>query len=264
MLGSVLAKSLRDQRTASIGWSFAISALIVAVIALWPAFSTTMADMARFMANLPEAVRALMGSGDISTARGFVSVQLFSYILPVLVAVLSIGKGAATVAGEEERGELELLLVRPLPRRRIAWQKALALLAIVALVAATGCVVAIIGVAAADMDVAAGEIARAMLGLGLFGWFFGCLAFGIGAATGRKVVAIAIAAAVAFVAYMAATFAPLIPALDWLADVSPWSWAFGEDPIADGIKVGGAAALLAGTAVFVALGIIGFERRDVR
>lgn len=264
MLGSVLAKSLRDQRTAMGGWSFAIAALVVAVIALWPAFASTMVELSRFMTTLPEPIRALMGSADISTARGFVSAQLFSYILPVLVAVLAIGKGAAIVAGEEERGQLELLLVRPLPRRSIAWQKALALLAVIALVPAVGCGVTIVGVLVADMDVAAGEIARAMLGLGLFGWFFGSLAFGIGAATGRKIVAIAIAAAVAFAAYMAATFAPLIPALDWLADVSPWSWAFGKDPIAVGIEAGGAFGLLAGTALFVALGILGFERRDVR
>ncbi|MCW5715296.1 MAG: ABC transporter permease subunit [Bauldia sp.] len=264
MLGSVLAKSLRDQRAATGGWSLAIAILIVAVIALWPAFASAMSELARFMTTLPEPIRALMGSGDISTARGFLSVELFAYILPVLVAVLSIGKGAATIAGEEERGQLELLLVRPLPRRSIAWQKALALLAVVTLVATAGCVVAIVGVLVADMDVAAGEIARAMLGLGLFGWFFGSLAFGIGAATGRKIVAIAIAAAVAFAAYMAATFAPLIPALHWLADVSPWSWAFGDDPIADGIKAGGALGLLAGTALFIGLGIVGFDRRDVR
>lgn len=264
MLGSIIAKSVRDQRTAMLGWSLAIAVLIGVVIALWPAFSSTMSELARFMTTLPEPVRALIGDGDVSTARGFMSVQLFSYILPVLVAVLAIGKGAGTIAGEEERGELELLLVRPLPRSRIAWQKALALLAVVALVPAVGCVIAIVGVGAAGMDVAAGEIARAMLGLGLFGWFFAGLAFGIGASTGRKIVAIAMATALAFAAYMAATFAPLIPGLDWLNDVSPWSWAFGDDPIADGIKVGGVVGLLAGTALFVALGILGFDRRDVR
>lgn len=264
MLGSVLAKSFRDQRLSIFGWSATIAVLILAIVLLWPAFEATMAELARFMTDMPAAFQAMMGGADIATARGFISVELFSYVLPVLVAILAIGKGAGMLAGEEERGDLELVLVRPVPRLKLALEKIVALTGTIAIVIAVALAAALAGIGAVDLDVSTAEMARAMLGLGLLGWFFGAIAFGVGAATGRKIIAIGAAAAVAGISYLAATFGPIISGLDWLADISPWYWAFGEDPIANGLGIGGAALLIGLSLAALAVGTYLFTRRDIR
>ena len=52
-----------------------------------------------------------------------------------LLAIVAIGYGASTIGGERERGLLELVLAYPVTRRRVAVEKAVGLLATVALLA---------------------------------------------------------------------------------------------------------------------------------
>ena len=44
-------------------------------------------------------------------------------MFPALFLVASVGNGAGSIAGEEERGTLDLLLSEPLSRTRIAVEK---------------------------------------------------------------------------------------------------------------------------------------------
>jgi ABC-2 type transport system permease protein len=68
----------------------------------------------------------------------------------LLLAILAIGFGAGTIAGEEERGTLELVVSHPVKRTRIVSEKALVFGAIAFLVgAATGHRALAIGLATA-------------------------------------------------------------------------------------------------------------------
>ena len=44
-------------------------------------------------------------------------------MVPLLLMIAAIGAGAGAIAGEEERGTLELLLANPLSRRRLVLEK---------------------------------------------------------------------------------------------------------------------------------------------
>lgn len=262
MLSSVLGKTLRDQRRALVGWSLAIAALIAYVVGFWPSLEGS--DLLTgFTEDLPEALQAFLGEADLGTARGYLSAQLFGTLLPTLVIVLAVGKGARIIAGEEEDGLLELLLVQPLPRWRIALEKAAGVLATVAVVVAGAYVVALVGVLVVGMEVTAAELAGGMAGLALLGWLLAAVAFAAGAGTGRRVLAIAGGAAVGVAAYIAATFAGLSAGLGWLESASPWTWAFGGDALAEGPSAAGVVALLAGTAALLAVGAWRFSRRDI-
>ena len=235
MLGSVFAKTLRDQRRSVIGWLLGIVLLIAYVVAFWPSMERSPA-LTQITEELPEALRAFIGGADLTTARGFFSTQLFAFMLPVLVGILAVGKGAATVAGEEERGDLELLLTQPVPRWRVALEKVAAVLATIAAVVAVSCAVLWTGIAVIGADVTAAEVARGMVGLGLLGWLL---------------------------AYLASTFARLADGLGWLAAASPWTWAFRGDALGEGPGVSGVAGLVVLTAALLAAGIWRFTERDV-
>ena len=48
-----------------------------------------------------------------------------------------------------------------------------------------------------------------------------------------------------------------------LQAISPWHWYLGGEPLTNGLQTGDALLLLAVTAVLVAAGTLGFNRRDV-
>ena len=51
--------------------------------------------------------------------------------------------------------------------------------------------------------------------------------------------------------------------LEWLYAISPFDWAFGEAPLANGMDWTGLALLWGGSAVLIAVATVGLARRDV-
>ena len=97
MFANVFLKSLRDQRRAVIGWSIGIVLLVLLESAMWPSIRN-MPDLNEFLANYPESMRKLFNLESFGTGSGFINVELFSTMLPVLFIVFGIGRGARAVA----------------------------------------------------------------------------------------------------------------------------------------------------------------------
>lgn len=65
----------------------------------------------------PEAF-ANFGGGDIFSLAGSIALALIHPIALILVSVFAVGFATSAVAGERQRGTLEILLSRPVSRRR--------------------------------------------------------------------------------------------------------------------------------------------------
>jgi ABC-2 type transport system permease protein len=168
------------------------------------------------------------------------------------------------VAGDEEAGTLDLLLAHPVSRQRLALQRFAALGAGLVIVTALLwlALVALIGPAGFD-GVGAGDLAAMSLHLVLFGLLFAALAYAVGAATGSRVLALAVSAGVAVLGYLANSVFPQVQGLEWVRNLSPFAWLLGGSPLVNGVQVGHAVTLALATAVLVAGGTWAFTRRDV-
>jgi ABC-type Na+ efflux pump permease subunit len=60
---------------------------------------------------------AKLGGGDIFTLPGSVALGLIHPIAIILTSVFSVGFSASAIAGERQRGTLEVALARPIARR---------------------------------------------------------------------------------------------------------------------------------------------------
>src|SRR5205085_6775789 len=129
--------SLSTQRRALIGWGIGLAAIALMYAAVYPSIKQSAADLDKYMQNLPDAVRSIIGTNYTSPA-GYLRAELFSLLGPVLLLVYGIGAGGKTIAGEEEARSLDLLITTPMPRGRVVADKAvtlaLSLLALSALV----------------------------------------------------------------------------------------------------------------------------------
>jgi nucleotide-binding universal stress UspA family protein len=81
--------------------------------------------LSEYARDLPESVRALFAGGelDVASPAGYLNSQIFALMAPLLLPIFAIGAGSAAVAGEEERGTLDLVLAHPIRRRNYVFQR---------------------------------------------------------------------------------------------------------------------------------------------
>jgi ABC-2 type transport system permease protein len=261
MLSTVYLKSLRDQRRALIGWSIGLVSLVLLESAMWPSIRD-MPDLTAFLNNYPEAMRKLFNLEDFSTGTGFFNVELFSMVLPLLFIIFAVGRGARLIAGEEEAGTLDVLLVTPASPARLVVSQAAAL---ASALAGLGAVLWIAGMAcsaAFGLDLGATELALASLTMVLLGVEFGWLALAFGAVTGRRSVALAVPAVGAVAAYVLYVAGELVDGVRPWQALSPFQQALADGPLGAGWR-SGYLWMPFMAVVAVALAIPLFDRRDI-
>lgn len=261
MLRSVYSKSLRDQRRGLLGWSIGVVLIVLLESAIWPTFSD-MSGMQDFLKNYPEAMRKLFNLDQFTTGTGFLNAELFTFMLPILFLVFAIGRGARGVAGEEERGTLEVLLLNGVSPIRLALEQAAVLItsAVILGLALFGSIVVCSAIFGLGIPIA--FAASGALSMTLLGTEFGLIAAAIGAATGKRVPAIAGASILAVAAYVLHVAAQLVTAITPWGPWSPFHQAIGSGPMGVGLPLaflwlalGGFVCLLAALPVF--------DRRDI-
>jgi ABC-2 type transport system permease protein len=260
---SLFAKTLYDARRALLGWAAGLLATVATVVAMYPTVRT--GSYRRSLQEAPEAlVRAFgMDRGtDVVSGGGYLGGYLFGFMLPVLLLVFAVGAGAGAVAGEEDRGTLDLLVANPVSRARVLVEKfaAFAVMAFLLGLVVLGGVLA--GAPLVDLRVGVAGLAAAIASQALLAVLFGGLAMAVGAATGSRGLAVGVGVAVAVAAYLVNALAPLADALEPLQRLSPIWWATGNDPLQHGLGVG----LLLLLAVLLAVLAVGgrlFARRDL-
>jgi ABC-2 type transport system permease protein len=261
MFRNVFLKSLYDQRRALIGWSVGMTLLVLIVAALWPSIRNV-PNIDQFLANYPEAMRKLFNLNDFTTGTGFMNAELFSTMLPVLFIIFGVGRGARAIAGEEEAGTLDVLLVTPISHVRLVLEQAAAL-AVALLGLGAVLFVAVLGSSAAfSMGINATDLAGATLAMALLGIEFGWLALAVGALTGRRAVSIGIASAAAVGAYVLYVAAQLVESIKPWQVVSPFHQALHGGPVGADLSVTYVWMALAAIA-FVAIALPIFDRRDI-
>jgi ABC-2 type transport system permease protein len=260
---AVLRGVLHDRRRGLLLWSIAIGAVSAMYTSFYPMMGQDAAAIEPFMENMPEGLISALGMDQIGTAAGYLQSTVFGLLGPALLLVFAIGSGARTLAGGEEDGTLELELAHPVSRTRVYLERLVGLwLGAGVLAGAVFVVVAALAVVL-DMDLGADRIVAGVVSLLLLGLAFGTLALAVGAATGRRGVALAAAAAVAVSAFVAQAIGPVVDGLGWLSTISPWNWYIGGDPLFDGFDWGGLALLAGLTLVSAAVGLWRYRDRDL-
>lgn len=257
----VLSGVLALQRRSLVLWSLALAALTAMYVGLYPSMGAS-PDMQALIDRLPEAMVTAFGYDRLGTAGGWVSSTVYGLIGPVLLLVFGIGTGARLIAGQEEDGTLELELTAPVSRRRLLGERLLVLWIDLAVLVAVVAAVTLLLVVGLDMDLPFGNLAAGTAGLFLLVAGFATLALAIGAATGRRSLALGVAAGLAVLAFALDAIGPTLEA-GWMTAVSPFSWYLEDDPLVDGWDLGGLLLLASVPIASAASAFVAFDRRDL-
>jgi ABC-2 type transport system permease protein len=205
----VAARLVRDRRWSTLWWAFGLVGLTLFTVALYPSIKGQ-ASIDELLADLPDAFRSAIGydaAVPLSSPAGYLQARLFSTLAPLLAVVFGIGAGARAIGGSEEAGTLELLLANPVTRGRALLERYLATFALLAgLVAVFTAALLVLGPPFGALEgVATADLLWACAAVYALGLLHGSLAFAIGAAAGRRGVAVAVATAVAVAGYLVET-----------------------------------------------------------
>jgi ABC-2 type transport system permease protein len=260
----VLAQGLRDRRRSLVWWSVGVALYIAFIAAVYPSIASApgLADLEK---QMPESIMALMGASDFSftTGAGYVSGELFGFMIPIFILILTIGTGAAAIGGAEDRGTLDLLLSHPVRRRRVLFESAI-LVAVEAVVFGAVIVLALsIADPIADLGIGTMNLVGAVTGIVLLGIALGWLSLAIGAATGSRALALAATGSFAALAFLASSLSGLVDFLHTVRWISPFWYATSGAPLVHGYTWWYASVLIGAAVMVLAVGAVLFERRNL-
>ncbi len=262
MLRDIFPKTLWDQRKQFFWWAVGIIALCAYTAGLYPSISNS--QFTDYVKALPAAVTALFGEAfSLATIDGYLNAYFFDMIGPLIFLIYAIGAGSGAIAGEEERGTLDLLLATPKRRWSILLQKFAAMVAGTLLLGFFMWFGLVSTALIFNLKVGATGLALATFSDVLVGLVFGSLALAIGCMRGSRSFSLGVSAAVTLAAYVLKTYAPLVEAMKPYQKLSPFYYGNAAKPLTNGLNPEHVAILLGLSAICLVVALFAFQRRDV-
>ena len=256
----LVSKAVSDKQAVAL---LAAYGLLVLAVFMGPMFNALGASIGDVVASMPDAILAMVGFADYSTAAGWYHGEMLSITGPAVFAIVAVGAGVA-LAGEERRRTIAVVLSTPVSRFRVASAKLAALCLLTALCGMllfTGIWIANL-ISSLGLDVA-NIAAAATLQAGL-GLMFGTAAFAVAGWTGRSTAAAWAGTGVAVIGWAVNAFIGVNDQHEAITRLSPFYWALHNFPLDNGMNWTGLAVLVTTSGVLAAVGLVGYRRRDLR
>lgn len=257
----------RSSWRAGVAWAIGFVLLIVSTVAFWPAFKGSSAlatGLDTALQVLPPSMLDAFGLQDLVSPAGYLRGGLYEVIVPLMFAAAGVMFANSATAADEDSGRLELFVTQPVTRRGFMTARSLAILGwlVVLTVIVAGSQLASDAVYALEISTA--RVVSTIVLCALLGGLHAGLAIAVAGLTARPGLVLAIGLVLALVGYLVAALFPLSDVLAPWRQISPWDWALGGDPLVNEAEPWRYAALAVPSAVLAVIGIVAFDRRDVR
>lgn len=262
----VLGRMLKDRARSTLWWSIALIVLVVALGASYPTVKASAGGLEDLMDSMPEGVGELLGAaGGITTPAGYLNSQFYSNMFPILLLIFGVGIAAWAIAGAERDGTLEPLLANPVPRSRVALGRYVGLVLLLAALTLISTLVLIAFRGPFQLtEIPVDNLVAASAGSLLLALLFATVTYTVGAATGRRGLAVAAGAGLAAATYVVFGLAAFVDVFESIQWASPWYWFLEPSPLTDGWTWPSIGLPLLMIAPLVVLGTVWFARRDLR
>jgi ABC-2 type transport system permease protein len=208
---------------------------------------------------------ANFGGGNMFTLAGAIATSFSHPFTLLLLGIMAIAFPALAIAGERDKGTLEVTLARPISRSGLYGTLYLAGMVFVGILLAVLISAAVITTFAVGFgdELDLGKTAQ----LWLAGWLlfiaFMSLAFLVSTMSDRPGPAIGIPAVFVLINYLAFAIGSIWPDAQWLEEYSMFNLLKAQDVLAGGIALSDIAVMVAFSLVFVGLALYLFPRRDI-
>jgi ABC-2 type transport system permease protein len=263
MSRALFAHTWRSQRTKLLVVCVAIAAWNAFLPVIYQSFGIQMKALVD-SGVIPKQLTNF-GGGDVFSLGGAIALGYVHPISIILLSIFAIGFTTSAVAGERQRGTLEVLLARPLSRRQVYATLLVAVLLFIGLVLVAASIGTLLGSAIVGVLDELPVERLPML------WLNGILLWGALAAIGlaasvsfdRLTPALGITMAIVVVSYFLDILGSLWPDAQGLQKYSLFHYLTARDILGGTVDPIGLAVLAAVAAIAIAIALVVFPRRDL-
>ena len=246
----------------TVGWAAGLAAAAFLYLPLYPSVGGSLQGQ-DMINSLPAEMTKALNYDHIATGPGYTQATLFGLLGFLLMTIASVAWGAAAVGGDEESGQLELTLAHGVRRVQVVLERALALLLRVVLLSALVLALVLMLNGPSQLEVDPGNVFGAAVLFAGLALLSGTAALCAGAVTGRRMYGLAAGTAVGVLGYVFNAVGRQSKDVEWLLNLSPYHWAYGNFPVANGADWAAVGWLWGISAALVVLAAVALERRDV-
>lgn len=230
---------------------------------VYATFGVQLQDIVRQFPAMQQFMR--FGGGDMFTLTGSIALGYIHPISIALLAVFAIALPLSSVAGERQRGTLEIVLARPVSRRSYYLTLLVAAVLFIGLAVAATLVGTVIAAAAVNVLDQLNPANLPLLWLnGVLLYFaIAAITFAASVTFDRTGPAAGIALAIVLVAYFLQIIGSLWPDAAWLQPYSLFHYLQPDLVLREGLQVFDTVLLLVAGGAAVVYALVVFPRRDL-
>ena len=253
-------------------YTFGSNALRVAIIAvglilmgivmplMYSAFGVEMEDFIDSVPFFSQLIEGF-GGGNVLSLTGSMAYAFQHPFTLLLVGIMAIAFPALAIAGERDKGTLEVTLSRPISRRGLLLTLFVAGVVFVAVLSITTGITAVAVGFGDEFETA--NLAQLWLVAALLFVAFMALAFEVSVESDRAAPAIGIPAIFVLLNYLAFTIGGIWPDVGFLEDWSMFHLLKAQQVLDEGVVLSDVGVLVAFIALFVGIAFYRFPRRDL-
>ncbi len=125
---TVFLRTIKDRRRSLIIYCLSAILFIWMYVALFPTLEGSLEALKSYIESFPEGVLSVFGidAEIFTTFEGYIGSEQYTFVWPIMMMLLMISFSSWMIAGEIERGSIEILLSQPISRVKIFFARYLA------------------------------------------------------------------------------------------------------------------------------------------
>lgn len=255
-------QTLRRLRGQILGWGIGLASYGLLMGAMFSSINQ-IEGLDELLANYPQEFLAFMGDvSTFSTPSGYFGTY-FSNLVPLFLVIFAVSTAAGLLAGDEERGTLDLVMAYPLSRWALFAGRALGYIVALGLVLLISYLGWLVVLPWSGMDVSALQLLRPFVPLFGLMLLFGGLALPLSLLLPSARMASTVAGGLLVANFLLAGLARINDSLQPIMNLTPFAF-YQQGDAMDGLNWGWALGLMAVGLLFIVIAGFVFNRRDIR
>lgn len=259
-------QTIKDRKISLIVYCIAVVLMVWMYVAMFPSIQEQAESMNQLMESYPEGLLKAFGIEELvfDTVERFLSMEQFSFVWPIMVMFLMISLAGVSLAGEVEKGTIEILLSRPVSRIKIFFARYLAGIFTLAVFTACSAFAAIPLAKLHGIDYAAENYFMVAIICFLFGWAIFSIAMMLSAIFSERSKVYMLTGGLLILMYVLNIIAALKEGLADLKYISFfYYYDYVEALVRNNIELLPVVVFCAVAVVCTAIGVFWFNKRDV-
>lgn len=256
--------TLSGLRGQILGWGLGLALYGLLIVSMYDTMAAQQDQLQQLISSYPEEFLAFFGgdSASLMTPAGFLGMYAFS-MMPILIGIFAVLAGSGLIAGDEERGRLDLIIAHPVGRSAFFFGRVTGMIAATILIHAMGWLGFSLLLGSSSLGFSWGQMSVPMLSLMVQILFYAALALLLSMVLPARSLAAMASGTIVAASYFISSLAFMSPGLETASKYLPYRYyqtvlSFSELNAGWLLGLLGAGLLMAGAAWLL------FIRRDIR